>query len=68
MTSSWSTADEDIVTEDQIENLYNELVGNNFNNEGNTASDDDASGVSDKLISKKTLLDKLSAWVQKNKK
>ena len=46
MTSPSSTDDEDM---DKIENLYNEVVAINVNNEGNTASDDDASGVRDML-------------------
>ena len=67
MTSPGSTADVDMDTEDEIERLYNEVVANDAST---TASDDDeiSKGVRDMLISRKKLLTKLSAWVQKNKK
>ena len=70
MKSTSSTADDVMDTDDEIESLYNEMVSNTANTESSTTSDDDAisSGVRDMLISKKSLLSKLSAWVQKNKR
>ena len=62
-----STADGAMDTDDELESLFNEVVSNQ---ENSTADDDEAlsSGVRDMLISKKSLLNKLSAWVQRNKK
>ena len=70
MKSTSNTADDVMDTDDEIESLYNEMVSNTANTESSTTSDDDAisSGVRDMLISKKSLLSKLSAWVQKNKR
>ena len=70
MMSTSSTADDVMDTDDEIESLYNEMVSNTANTESSTTLDDDAisSGVRDMLISKKSLLNKLSAWVQKNKR
>ena len=67
MKSTNNTADDVMDTDDEIESLYNEMVSNT---ESSTTLDDDAisSGVRDMLISKKSLLNKLSAWVQKNKR
>ena len=65
-TSPSSTADGAMDTDDELESLYNEVVSN----QDNSTADDEAlsSGVRDMLISKKSLLNKLSAWVQRNKK
>ena len=65
-TSPSSTADGAMDTDDELESLYKEVVSN----QDNSTTDDEAlsSGVRDMLISKKSLLNKLSAWVQRNKK
>ena len=65
-TSPSSTADGAMDTDDELESLFNEVVSN----QDNSTADDEAlsSGVRDMLISKKSLLNKLSAWVQRNKK
>ena len=67
MTLPSSTADGDMDTDDKLESLYIEMVSTKDNTERKSTADDDAisSDVRDMLISKKTLLNKLSVWVQK---